>query len=713
MQTYSLSPVLHPLTWALVGAGLFTTPLLFGTAQAATDIDETAIERITVVGDFRAQGLEDVPASVSVLSREDIRARQAEHLEEALAMAPNVNLSSGGSRANFLQIRGIGERSQFVDPINPSVGLVVDGINYSGIGHAATLFDIGQVEVFRGPQSTRFGADAMAGMIYLSSTELSDEANGQAELSMANYNSYGAGVAFGSALSDNFVARGSLYLYESDGFMENTFLDRTDTNGQDELTLRLNGLWTINPDLDVALTYHRFDIDNNFDAFSLDLDRTTLSDTPGRDTLDSHAFRSEVTYRALAGADLQFALSYLTAEQEYSFDEDWAFEGIRPDWEYNSFDAYFRDREDMTVELRALSQAPVMLGNLPTEWVAGVYLRQSDMDLTRQYTYLDGPFTSEYETQSWAVYGELMQQWTPQLRATYGLRVQGYDNDYADSRGVVANPSDTAWGGRVSLQYDVNANEKFYASLSRGFKQGGVNGEALGRAGDSGLEEAVEFLESVATFAPETLVSSELGYRLYIPQHSLGANLTVFYSWRDDMQVNAYVLRDQQFVTYLDNASSGRNYGVEAELDYVPRDDLRLFASIGLMQTELRDFELEGGESISGREQAHAPNYQVHTGFEWQLAEPLALRVELDARDSFYFSNTHDERSSSYQLLHARLNYQVGDWMLSLWARNLTGEDYATRGFYFGNDPRDEYTPKNYVQYGEPRRFGVTARYSF
>lgn len=700
---------------AALCTSLVTAPLYANTS------DDSEIERITVTGDFRAQGLEDVPASVSVLTREDIRARQAEHLEDALAMAPNVNLSSGGSRANFFQIRGIGERSQFVDPINPSVGLVIDGINYSGLGHAGTLFDIGQVEVFRGPQSTRFGADAMAGMIYLNSTELSPMTSGEVEFSAANYATYGAGAAFGGALSDNFVARGSLYLFESDGFIENTYLGRTDTNGQDELTLRLNGLWTVTPDLDVTLTYHRYDIDNGYDAWSLDLDRTTLSDMPGRDTLDSHAFRTQIDYAGLSGVDLQLALSYLTAEQEYSFDEDWSFIGIEPGWEYSRFDAYHRERDDMSAELRVLSEQPVIIAGVATDWVVGAYLRRNEMDLWRNYQIFDcgsetcppRDFSSDYLTRDWAVYGELIQQWTPQLKATYGLRMQRYDNDYLDSRGIQANPSDSTWGGRASLQYALNSNEQFYASLSRGFKQGGVNGEALGRAQDDGLSDAVDFLESVATFAPEVLTNSELGYRVFFPQHSLGMNLTVFYSWRDDMQVNAYVLRDQQFVSYLDNASSGRNYGVEAEFNYVPRNDLRLFANLGLMQTELRNFELEGGEFISGREQAHAPNYQLHTGAEWLITDDLEFRLELDARDGFYFSNTHDERASSYQLLHARLNYQLGDWLLSLWARNITDQDFATRGFYFGNDPREEYTPQNYIQYGEPRRIGFTARYSF
>ena len=92
---------------------------------------------------------------------------------------------------------------------------------------------------------------------------------------------------------------------------------------------------------------------------------------------------------------------------------------------------------------------------------------------------------------------------------------------------------------------------------------------------------------------------------------------------------------------------------------------------------------------------------------QWQL------RMEVDARDRFFYSNTHDEQSSAYQLLHMRLNYQWQNWQFSLFARNLLNEDYTTRGFYFGNDPRDEYTPKNYVQYGEPRRIGFNARYRF
>ncbi|RUO39794.1 hypothetical protein CWE15_08525 [Aliidiomarina taiwanensis] len=671
------------------------------------------IERIVVHGHFRAQGIEDVPASVSVLQQEDIQQRNAEHLEHALAMAPNVNLASGASRGRFFQIRGVGERSQFVDPINPSVGLVIDGINYSSLGAAGTLFDISQVEVFRGPQTTRFGADGMAGVIYLGSTPVGDDRNGMAELSVANYNSYGAGVAASHRFSHDMAARVSLYQYASDGFIKNTFLGRDDTQSQNELTIRMNGEWHINDNWHADLTYHRFDIDNGYDAWSLDRDRTTLSDTPGRDTLDSHAARAQLTFHGATHYTAEMSLSGLTADSIYDFDEDWAYEGIRPGWEYNSFDQYLRDRSQWEAEFRLLSKTPWMLLGNSTDWIVGAYWQQREQDLTRNYTYLSAPFTSRYDTKNQAFYGELGQRVSERLKVTAGLRYEQYKNDYVDSRTITAKPNKGAWGGRASVEYTLPTTGVVFTSVAHGFKAGGVNGEALGRMEDEKLDQFRDFLESKAVFAPETLTTYELGYRTYLPAHSLRFEATAFYSWRDDMQVNAYVEQDAVFVTYLDNASSGRNWGLEASVDYIPSDQLRVFASVGWLGSEYRNLELEDGTNLTGREQAHAPNYQVHTGIEWHFAPAFNLRVEVDAKDAFYFSNSHDERAAAHELVHARLNYMWNDWELSLYVRNLFDEDYATRGFFFGNDPRDEYTAKNYVQYGEPRRIGFSARVRF
>jgi outer membrane receptor for ferrienterochelin and colicin len=91
------------------------------------------LERVIVRGALSATPLSEMAASISVLDEQAIQQRQAQHLEDILNRAANVNFASGASRGRFVQIRGIGERSQFTDPINPSVGYLVDGINYSGL----------------------------------------------------------------------------------------------------------------------------------------------------------------------------------------------------------------------------------------------------------------------------------------------------------------------------------------------------------------------------------------------------------------------------------------------------------------------------------------------------------------------------------------------------------------------------------------------------
>ena len=103
--------------------------------------------------------------SVTVINEEDIINRNAQHIEDILFAIPNINYSTGSSRGKFLQIRGIGERSEFTEPVNYSVGVIIDGIDFTGISLAASTFDVEQIEVLRGPQGTIYGANALAGLI--------------------------------------------------------------------------------------------------------------------------------------------------------------------------------------------------------------------------------------------------------------------------------------------------------------------------------------------------------------------------------------------------------------------------------------------------------------------------------------------------------------------------------------------------------------------
>ena len=133
--------------------GRFLSTLIFIASfciSASAQVDSAPeIEEIIVNADYRQSSVNDMASSVIVLDENLIQRKNAQHLEDILLSAPNVNFSSGASRARFYQIRGIGERGQFSEPLNSSVGVIIDGLDFSGIGNAAMLYDVEQVEILK------------------------------------------------------------------------------------------------------------------------------------------------------------------------------------------------------------------------------------------------------------------------------------------------------------------------------------------------------------------------------------------------------------------------------------------------------------------------------------------------------------------------------------------------------------------------------------
>lgn len=682
-----------------------------------TSAADGILEEVVVTAELRDTPWLEQAASSSVVSAQTIRERAAVHLENLLLVTPNVNLAGGSSRARFYQIRGVGERSQFVEPLNPSVGILIDDIDFSGLGGAATLFDIEQVEILRGPQGTLHGANALAGLINLRSSAPTEEFSGRLSGSAGDYGRRELGVSLSGPLVDQkLLYRVAAYQHQSDGFIENRFLGRSDTNNRDETMLRGKLRWLPSATQQLDLTLFHSDSDNGYDAFSLDNTRETLSDMPGRDRQESSALgiRYVVSGDAVTSEVL---VSAAQSDTEYSYDEDWSFVGIAPDLEYSSFDQYLRDRRSYSAQLRLSSTESLSSGLGNVDWVAGIYALSDDEKLRRRYTFLSEDFSSRFQADTLAAYGQLDLALDSRWTLSVGLRLAQRDMDYADSQAIDSSPSNTLWGGKIALQYESDTLGMFYTSLSRGYRAGGVNAGIL--AFPDTIETGDRNLADLRFFDEELLYNLEIGHKGQFWNDRVTSAFTLFYMDRRDQQVGGSIVIPRgdgstAFVDFTDNAAAGYNLGLEWELRAALSDSLETYANLGLLRARFDDYVNADGRVLDDREQAHAPSYQFALGLSYRIAPRWLADLQWEGRDAFFFSDRHDERSTNFSLLHARISYQAENWELAIWGRNLTDEDYFVRGFgSFGNDPRKGYITEEYLQFGDPRQLGVSASYQF
>ncbi|RMF85625.1 MAG: TonB-dependent receptor, partial [Planctomycetota bacterium] len=397
----------------------------------------------------REQPLVELPVSITALDAETIQAASLQHFEELTRLVPNLNWSGEGSRARYFQMRGTGELEQYEGAPNPSVGFLIDDIDFSGIGGAATLFDLDRIEVLRGPQGTRYGANALAGLVYLRSAGPTAEPDGWLEASGGNDDTIAVGGAAGgpfAGFGDRLGFRVAAQYYRSNGFRDNAYLGRDDTYERDELTTRVKLRWTPNDawQADLALLYIR--LDNGYDAFAIDNGFTTYSDKPGRDEQETvggslrlegdiaRAFRL-VSITAMADSDIHF-----------SFDSDWGNPDFwnRPQFGNAVYDYVSdtrRDRQTLSQEFRLVSTPDGRIAGR-ADWVLGAWFQKLDEDNDKLDSGVDSGFfcpdpcftsvVSNYEATSFALFGELNVPLGERLDFGAGLRWEQRDADYSE-----------------------------------------------------------------------------------------------------------------------------------------------------------------------------------------------------------------------------------------------------------------------------------------
>jgi iron complex outermembrane receptor protein len=699
---------------------LFATLAAASPAVASDNTSDSQLDEIIVTAALRPVPLAELPGSVSVLSGTTLRDAGQQHLEDVLALVPNLNWAGDTSRPRYFQIRGIGELQQYQGAPNPSVGFLIDDIDFSGLGSAATLFDVDHVEVLHGPQGTLYGANALAGLIDVKSAAPADTFGGRAEFDAGDYNerSYGA-VVTGPVAALDSAFRLAVQRYTSDGFYHNAYLGRSNTDARDELTVR--GRWRYDPNdqLRVDLTLLRVQINNGYDAFAIDNSRTTESDNPGVDRQYSTGFAAHATYTGLGAATLTTIATYADTKVNYGFDGDWGNPILWAPYTYDFTEDQIRHRSTRSLEVR--------LGDSPTHglsWLFGVYafeLRESLSD-TSAGIYLD-PFdatqnsdsltvvSSQYRSRSGALYGQLDGDLGSRTRWSVGLRGERHTTRYGDTTTnldapTTANnfgPADDLWGGHASLDTQIADGQHVYALISRGYKASGFN-----------LSQGLA--ANQITFNPESDLNFEIGHKAQLNDGKLQIDTSLFYTVRHSEQLLTSAQLDpanpNTFTFFTGNAKSGYNYGLESTVAWQATPELELGGSLGLLQTLYRGF-VQNGVELPDRALPNAPNWQAAVNATWRDPRGPYARLDVTGMDAFYYDlPPNNTRSSPYGLVNGKLGWETERYEVYLWGRNLLNRDYTVRGFYFGDEPPN-FPNKLYTQLGEPRNWGVhfTVRY--
>ncbi len=754
----------------LLSAVRLGLPALLALAACPVFLPAQELEEIVVTAGFRDRDLMTSPGSATVVDEETARDRAAQHLESVLSVAPNINYASGGSRARFIQVRGIGDLEQFIDPKHfPAVGVSFDDINLGGTANAGMLFDAGQVEILRGPQGTRFGTGALAGLINIRGNRPSDEFMSYIEAGAGNYGAWNLGAVVSGPIGDSVGGRIAVQKNRGDGYIDNAALNRSDTNGYDETIVRATLEAAPNDRATYGLTAFYFDGNNGYDAFSLDNTRTTLADEPGRDDQKSAALAGRAEWSIGEATTLSAIATWLDSDLAYGYDEDWTFDGIcdgtlcDPVWDrYVAADEYLRDRSEISFDLRLLGDARRAGQGASIEYVVGAYAQSRDEDLHRIRTdpWSVTNFTSAYKTDREALYGQI--DIIPGGRAatargsavrgrtgegatngsatgggatgggasspsaggagrlifTAGFRYERFTDAYTDSGGFTSASDDTLTSGELTLSWEASPETTLYATVARGNKAGGVNTAAS--SSFALMQPAFQsFMQGRLLVGKETLDNREVGLKGRYADGRLALRAALFDMDRDNAQLESWMWDGVSFlwIGFLDNVD-GSNTGAELELEFDATSRTRLFASLGWLDTEvdrIETYDLDLGDFVvrTGIEQAKSPEFQFNVGASVAFSDRWRARVEVEGRDDNRFGYYHAGSLPSYTLMNASLVGDFGSTELRLWGRNLADEDFAVHGLYFGNDPRKGWINETYLQYGEPRVVGVSVRYSF
>ena len=715
--------------------GSFNQSMIFKLVSQSLSFDE-----VKVYSSLRKVNEGDL-ANSAMIFNDELEVRKGQHFSDLIQQVPNLNYAGGTSRPRYFQIRGEGSVSRYADQGPPStyVGLVLDGMDLSELGMITPLFDMQQVEVLMGVQTSLFGASASSGLINFKTQDPTDKKEGYVLGQFGSYNTYTNGLVYNLPLDNGWKLRLVGHSNVSDGYKDNiaSGIDYASAN-RDETSFRAKLLKDEN-NLTQKYTIISSDFDNGYDNWAPDnnADNITYSDNPGKDSQKSQIFIADYTYDVGEGfIDLNIGMS--NNETLHSYDSDWGnyqfwfqdpynFDPAVEGYQYDFFDSFDRDIDTRTVDFRLRSNSA---NDNRFDYVIGMYHSNYE-EKTDGAGYIFGgsatDLASGYDITSKSVYGELAVNFDNNSTLAFGFRSEKTDMLYEDFNNRSASfeiDGDFDNSFKVSYELHPAQNLHWFTYYARGYHPAGINQNPYLEGDEKTYDE--EIYHDVTTGVRWYTDNMKLSTSLFYLEHD--GHIYETSEQLDQMNPNA-------FAFFKKNAESGYEYGSETMGEFRITDKFTINSTLGLLSSEIElggheehgdddhdedhgddDHDEDHGDEHEGHEhgkKAHSPNWNYSLSFNYDFTVNNSIMVEISGKDGFVFDSAHDEyESEPYHLLNAYYNHSINQFDLGFYAKNILDESYADRGFIFGLEP-PMYEEKLYKSFGPPREIGMSLTYSF
>ena len=632
--------------------------------SAYAENNTITLDEITVVGEKFERNQSTTGSSTSVVTTDQLK-REANLLSATQLLKRDVNISDTGLGNDLPTVRGVDGSGPAVGAVaffagsRPRLNMQIDGrtSSYNELAFGTkSLWDMKQVEIYRGAQSYAQGRNAIAGAVVMTSNDPTQEWEGAAKLNMGNHRlAQTAALISGPVVKDELAFRLSVDHQQRETAVDLPHYDPVGNPRWFKATnTRAKLLWTPSalPDLYSRLTF------NHLNARAPQSE-TELQPNSPRYTPERPVFQ---TRSASTIWDIGYQLS-----DRWKWENKLVYTHFIHDRKttspFNTALPPNRRGVPARVDGNEFQIEPIV--KYESEKYRGLFgLFYFNAKQDESVTMLNGriartPITTNFndKTKTKAAFGEIT--FTPDIPFELTLSAR-YEQEHHQRKGKSAmfsinrDKKYNVFLPKADIAWKINDDQRLGFKVGKGYNPGGA-----------GVTFGVPYTSY--EYDAEYVWNYELYHRWTSADKRLRINSNLFYNDYKDMQL-PFTLGPNSIV--IRNADKVVTYGAEINTEWQATEKLALNAGIGMLKTDIKRYPNSG---IEGNKLARAPSFSGKLGANYRLLDHLEIGTNYSYNSSYYSTadNLANGKVGHYDQLDVYLAYDFKHARITLYADNV------------------------------------------